>query len=445
MTGEAGRSDRAGAELLERAVGRFHEILLAGTTAAESMAHMHEQFARANLMSGGRPLCPYLRPHFVLEADWERITRVCEAMWSCVQKVGKAAAGSPALQAELGVTEAERALLAIDPGYDYISPTARLDSFLTASSYAFVELNAECPAGIAYADVATEIFLGQPAMKSFLDEFQVRPLHGRDHLLATLLSVWRRVRPSSPKPRIAIVDWEGLPTQAEFELFKGFFEEAGYETTIADPRHLTFEGGVLRHGEFPIDLVYKRLLTNDFLEHISELGALHEAYATGAIVLVNSFLCKYVHKKMFFGVLTNAEHAHLFTEEERRSFASTCPGRGGSRMLRPTTRANPFRSSITSGGTRSVSCSSRTTTTAATVSTLDGSSTARPGTRRLRRRSTATTSFRSVFRRLAKPFQHLTTQAASRLRSSSSTSIRCSSSEKWRAPSRGCRRRRSAT
>jgi hypothetical protein len=162
-------------------------------------------------------------------------------------------------------------------------------------------------------------------MRAFLEEFEVEPLHGRDRLLETLLEVWRRVRPEAGPPRIAIVDWEGLPTQAEFELFKAYFEEKGYETTIADPRALTFEAGRLMHGDFEIDLVYKRLLTNDFLENIEELDALHEAYATRAIVMVNSFRVKYVHKKMFFGVLTNERYAHLFTDEERAAIAAHVP------------------------------------------------------------------------------------------------------------------------
>jgi len=324
MSGEASRSVSPGGDLLERAVARYHEIL-ASIDTAESVAHTRDGFERANLIFGGRPLSPYLRPHFVTAADWERIKQVCEAMWSCVQKVGHAAAADPALQGELGLTDAERQLLAIDPGYDYISPSARLDSFLTGDSYAFVELNAECPAGIAYADVATSIFLEHPAMRKFCEEFHVEPLHARDRMLETLLAVWRQVRPDSGAPSIAIVDWEGLPTQAEFELFKAYFEEAGYPTTIADPRALTFEGGRLRHGDFEIDLVYKRLLTNDFLEHIDELDALHRAYAERAIVMVNSFRGKYVHKKMFFGVLTNERYAGLFTDEERRAIAAHVP------------------------------------------------------------------------------------------------------------------------
>src|SRR5205085_5460789 len=139
----------------------------------------------------------------------------------------------------LGLTAAERDLLAIDPGYEYISPSARLDSFLTDSTYEFVELNAECPAGIAYADVAADVFLGQPAMQEFVKEFRVEPLSGRQDMLETLLGVWKQFAPSGGRPNIAIVDWEGLPTQAEFELFRDFFEAAGYPTTIADPRALT--------------------------------------------------------------------------------------------------------------------------------------------------------------------------------------------------------------
>jgi hypothetical protein len=319
MTGEA-----TAAGLLERAVARYHEIL-AEHDAAEVVAHMNERFAEANLIFGGRPLSPYLRPHFVTAPDWARITRVCETMWSCVQKVGAAAAGDLAMQDELGLTEAERALLAIDPGYAYVSPSARLDSFLTGDRYSFVELNAECPAGIAYADVASDIFMEMPPMRRFREEFGVEPFSQRHLMLETLLEVWRRARPEGAKPSIAIVDWSGLPTQAEFELFKEYFESEGYPTTIADPRNLTFEDGRLSHGDFEIDLVYKRLLTNEFLENVDALGALHEAYATRSIVMVNSFRGKYVHKKMFFGVLTNAAHAHLFTDEERAMIAATVP------------------------------------------------------------------------------------------------------------------------
>ena len=59
---------------------------------------------------------------------------------------------------DLGLTEIERDLISIDPGYHAVSPTSRLDSFLTDSAYSFVELNGESPAGIAYVDAALTSF-----------------------------------------------------------------------------------------------------------------------------------------------------------------------------------------------------------------------------------------------------------------------------------------------
>jgi hypothetical protein len=312
-------------DLRRRAVDRFHELLAAGDLAGRSETYLREQFERENLIFGGRPLSPYLRPHFVSEAEFERVRLICQTVWSCVQKVGKAADANPDLLDFLGLTEAERMLVRIDPGYDYVSPTARLDSFLTDSTYEFVELNAECPAGIAYAGVASQIYLNMPVMREFTSEFPIAPLYARRKMLDVLLDVWKIFKPAGGAPRIAIVDWDGLPTKSEFELFRDFFRAEGYETTIADPRALTFEGGRLRHGDFEIDVVYKRLLTNDFIEHFDECQALFKAYESRAACFVNSFRGKYVHKKMFFGVLTDERYAHLFTDDERAVVAKHVP------------------------------------------------------------------------------------------------------------------------
>ena len=84
---------------------------------------------------------------------------VCETVWSAIQKVKDASFVDPSRSSlTSGVTEVERELISIDPGYRGRLPTARLDSFLTEAAYSFVELNGESPAGIAYVDAAYEIF-----------------------------------------------------------------------------------------------------------------------------------------------------------------------------------------------------------------------------------------------------------------------------------------------
>jgi len=291
----------------------------------ESRAYLTSRLNEVRFVFGGRMLSPYLRPHFVTRDQWRGITQTCETIWSAIEKVGRIAPANKLMLEQIGLTAAERELVAIDPGYEDVSVTSRLDSFLTDESYAFVELNAECPAGIAYQDVAAEIFFELPLMREFMRGHRVTPMHCRQNLLDALLTIYSRVRGAREKPNIGIIDYKGLPTQREFELFKEFFEAKGQATTIADPRDVELREGKLYHGDFKIDLVYRRVLTTELLEKIDECRAFVDAYRTGAAVFVNSFRTKYVHKKMLFGVLTDERHQHYFSPAEQEVIRSSIP------------------------------------------------------------------------------------------------------------------------
>src|SRR5213082_2534168 len=153
--------------MLNEAVAYYHELLNDSELAVSSLKLLDEGFERAKLIFGGRRLSPYLRPHFVSEGDFTQVVQVCETIWRAIEKVKDAAVADESLLDELGLTPIERDLVKIDPGYRAVSPTARLDSFLTEEVYSFVELNGESPAGIAYADAAYEIFEQLPVMKRF--------------------------------------------------------------------------------------------------------------------------------------------------------------------------------------------------------------------------------------------------------------------------------------
>jgi hypothetical protein len=313
--------------MLHDAVSHYHELLTRDDLAESSRAMLDEGLESARLIFGGRRLSPYLRPHFVTETDFARITRVCETIWSAIQKVKDAAVEDANLITELGLTETEKELVSIDPGYGEVSPTARLDSFLTDEAYSFVELNGESPAGIAYADAAYDIFSELPVMRRFNERYNVRPLYGRRLMLDVLLRAHAEYLGSKPDhaPHIAIVDLKDRPTVKEFELFKEFFESEGYPSIICSPDELEWRSNRLRAGDFEIDIVYKRLLVNEYIPVIEESPALLDAYRAGAICMVNSFRSKLVHKKALFAVLTDERHARLFTEEERAAIRAHVP------------------------------------------------------------------------------------------------------------------------
>lgn len=313
--------------MLKEAVAHYHELLLDDALAESSRAMLDEGLEQARLIFGGRRLSPYLRPHFVTEGDFARITQVCETVWSAIQKVKDAAIEDDSIITDLGLTEIERELVSIDPGYQSVSPTARLDSFLTESAYSFVELNGESPAGIAYADAAYDIFSALPVMKRFAESYRLRALYGRQHMLDVLLDSYREFLGREPdrKPQIAIIDLPGMPTQKEFELFKDFFESKGHSAIICTPQELEFANGRLRCGEFEIDIVYKRLLVNEYLPIMEEHPALLDAYLARAICMVNPFRSKLIHKKALFAVLTDQRRAYLFSPAEQDAISQHVP------------------------------------------------------------------------------------------------------------------------
>jgi hypothetical protein len=307
-----------------RAVEHYHKLLRDEKELTQELEELFfERMRHARLTFGGRVLCPFPRPNFVSPALYEQVRSVCRLIFGAVEKV-EAHLGQE-LWARVDLTPEERELVSIDPGYKRSSPTSRLDSFVTPSSYQYVELNAESPAGIAYNEVLADIFLELPVMKKFQEKFTVRRFQSRERLLQTLLDCYREWGGRAEHPTIAIVDYEDVPTRTEHHLFRDYFAESGYPAVVCDPRDLTFENGVLRYEGRTIDVVYKRLLVNELIERKAELGALLQAARERAATIVNPFRCKPIHKKAIFAVLTDDDIQAILTSEERAAVAAHVP------------------------------------------------------------------------------------------------------------------------
>lgn len=307
-----------------RAAEDYHALLRDETALVQELeARFFERMREANLTFGGRVLCPFVRPNFVSPTDYEQIQGVCRGIFRAIEKA-EARLGRE-LWNLVDLTPAEQELVAIDPGYRRSSPTCRLDSFITPSAYQFVELNAETPAGIAYAEVLADIFLELPIVKRFQERYTLRRFRSRERVLETLLGCYREAGGTASQPTIAIVDYEEVPTRTEHHMFRNFFESRGYPAIVCDPRHLSYEKGRLWHAGTAIDIVYKRLLVNEFLERHAELGAFLNAARNRAVVMVNPFRCKPIHKKAIFAVLTDDDLQPLFSDEEQRAIAAHVP------------------------------------------------------------------------------------------------------------------------
>src|SRR2546423_15310428 len=103
--------------MLQEAVEFYHQLLEEGDIAESSRATLDEGLERARLIFGGRRLSPYLRPHFVTESDFARITQICETVWSAIQQVKDAAVCDVGLRARLRLPHLYAAVLARCTGF----------------------------------------------------------------------------------------------------------------------------------------------------------------------------------------------------------------------------------------------------------------------------------------------------------------------------------------
>src|SRR5262249_28325074 len=168
----------------------------------------------------------------------------------------------------------------------------------------------------AYTDVLGAIFERLPAMRAFRKRRRARPLRVAQRQLGVL----RRAHGRGIRT-IAIVDWRGLPTLTEFEMFQRLFAAEGIRTVICAPEDLRYTRGRLRSGDLAIDLVYRRVLLSELLGKPAVAKPLLDAYVAGDVTVVNSFRAKLLHKKMSLALLSDDRYASLYTSAQRRAIA----------------------------------------------------------------------------------------------------------------------------
>ena len=302
------------------AVAAYHAGLEEPGVADASAEILREGQREARAVFGERPLCVSLRPNLVSAATMRATTAASEAIYGACDRLERALLRDEDLRRQLDLDPIEERLALADPGFRAASPSSRLDGFVTDGVIRYVEYNAESPAGMAYNDVLVAIFERLPAMRAFKKRRRARPLRVAKRQLTVLRRAHgRRIG------TIAIVDWRGLPTLTEFEMFQRLFQEQGIKTIICAPEDLRYTRGRLRCGSVAIDLVYRRVLLTELLGKPAVAKPLLDAYVAGDISVVNSFRAKLLHKKMSLALLSDDRYASLYTPAQRRAIAKHVP------------------------------------------------------------------------------------------------------------------------
>ena len=312
--------------MLRDGIDEYH-ALLTDSLAAESQGQLDAQLRERGLFFGERPLCSVLRPRFLSPTQYRFLQQRAAVVLRAFRKAHRAALVDDALLAQFRLSDWERDLAHVDPGFRDASPVSRLDAFFVAEAggLRFTEYNAETPAGGAYNDVLTEVFFGLPIMREFMRTWDLRPLPARHDVLHALLDAYAQWSGTRALPRIAIVDWSDVPTRSEFVLFQDYFTRQGLDCVIVDPREVEYDGKCLRSPHGDIDLVYKRVLLTELVEREGIDNAILRAVKDHKVCMVNPPSCKILHKKASLAVLHDERNAALFDADEQQAIAASIP------------------------------------------------------------------------------------------------------------------------
>jgi hypothetical protein len=279
------------------------------------------------LIFGGRALCTVLRPRLTTPREVAALQGRIRPLMRAFKRAYARAMADRAFRDQFGLLDWEETLLADAPGYDWPSPTSRLDFFYVGSTgqLGLTEYNAETPAGAAYNDALCETFLDTPAVREFARSHEVMTLPSLPGVVGSILAAWHEFSRSRRRPRIAILDWDDVPTRTEFELYRRHFATLGIEAVIDDPRRCEYRDGKLWVAGAPADLIYKRVLISELIERCGLGHDVVRAVREHAVCLVDGFHCKILHKKASLAVLSDEANAETFTPDELEAIHDCIP------------------------------------------------------------------------------------------------------------------------
>ena len=269
---------------------------------------LQDQMRRQKLTESGRLLAPVLRPCFLSRHQLETLARVAEHIASIVDSIEALALESPPLLRRLHLLPAERMLAAVPPGCVRFSVTARMDAYVQNGSVSLQGFDACKPAGFVYSDALADLFLNLPILKEFRNGCSVTKIGGSKPFVDALFKAWREFGGQNI-PRVAIVE---LTQQfgsdaAESFLVAELLSRNGIAAQVVSPDRLEYARGRLRAGDFEIDVVIRRLLTQELLARSDLSHALLLAYRDHAVCVINNFRSEMAQRRDLFELLTDEQ------------------------------------------------------------------------------------------------------------------------------------------
>ena len=274
----------------------------------------------------GEPVPFLYHPMFYTPEDVKDFEYIGKIIMSIANKVAKRYMDFPEYRTKFEYSKLLEDLILIDEGYHINVPIGRFDIFYGGKdNFKFCEFNTDGSSAMNEDNTLARILMDTKAINNMKKKYNISYFELIYKWVEESIKIFKKFNPDIEKPNVAIVDFKESGTPYEFEEFKKAYINKGFKAVVADPRELKYIDGKLYFKDIKIDLIYRRIVTKEFVDRIDEIEDLVNAYKDGSVCMIGSLKSQIMHNKIIFKVLHEKETLQFLTEEERNFIKKHIP------------------------------------------------------------------------------------------------------------------------
>ncbi len=281
----------------------------------ESRFELQERLHKKRFFYGDSTMPTTMMPLFLKPSSLERIRRAAMVLDGVIDKVVRLYFEDERVRSSFPLHfEIPRAWFQADPGYEKPTMLNRLDVLFDGENLKFIEFNTDNPGGKGWVDVLEDLFINHPLYKDFIDFSDQAPQGILAREFEAIMGAMEAF--GAPKPRIALVAFDGSGGRGDEEIVRDYFIERGVEANLLDPRDFELRSGGLYSNGVRFHGVIRCMTSRYFLRYPREMRDFITAVTEKRACMVNSFRAQLGSEKSILSFLSNPLNHDYFSDEE---------------------------------------------------------------------------------------------------------------------------------
>lgn len=258
----------------------------------------------------------------------EHYREIVKTTYGIFEKVIKEYLQNPKYRKLFPFSKELEELILVPNLYQSYLPIARFDIFYNEETgdFKFCEINTDGTSAMNEDYVLNMAVELNPVHQKMKEKYEFHTFELFDTWIETFMEIYNTYEKKKERPYIAIVDFLEHCSITEFQEFERRFKLAGYDFEICEITELTYHDNVLYSPTgHPIDVIYRRAVTTDVMEHYNEVQPFVQAVKNQDVCIIGSFCTQIIHNKWLFRMLHMDETLQFLTEEEQEFVKTHIP------------------------------------------------------------------------------------------------------------------------